>query len=114
MKSTENNNNNNSAVIPIQQAQTFHSSYSINQDKLQRENQVGYGGYGTIYRGMYYKSPVAIKELNIAQRNSNAKLQFEREARILAKLKHPHIITCFGYSIDANPPFIVMQLMDKR
>lgn len=92
------------------------NTYYVNFKQLQvfKENKLGNGGYGTVYLGLYYKTPVAIKELNEKQISPQAKDYFRREAEILAHLKHPNIIPCFGYSLKKDTSFIIMQLMDKE
>ena len=92
------------------------NSYLVNDKQLQvfKEKKLGSGSYGTVYLGRYYKTPVAIKELNEKQTNQAAKRYFIREAEILTHLKHPNIVSCFGYSLDGDTPFIIMQLMDQK
>ena len=82
--------------------------------QIHRNERLGSGAYGTVYRGLYYKTPVAIKELNDKQRSKKAAQLFKKEAKIISSLKHAHIVTCYCYSIDSNPPFIVMELMNER
>src|SRR6266566_4105769 len=40
--------------------------------------------------------------------------RFEREARHVAALSHPRIVTVFDCGIDRNTPFIVMELVAGR
>ena len=114
-KVDDSNNDINYHEFTIPQAISKTPFYvEMKQLQIQKECKLGSGGYGTVYRGLYYNTPVAIKELNEKQINPDAKRYFKREAEILAQLKHPNIIPCYGYSLDNDTPFILMQLMDQK
>lgn len=77
---------------------------------------IGAGGMGQVYRAfdLRLQRDVAIKVLpEDLARSSLASGRFEREARVLAKLHHPHICTIFelGESSD-HRHFIVMELLE--
>lgn len=38
--------------------------------------------------------------------------QFEREAKIVAGLRNPHIVQVFDYGVDGGMPYLVMELLD--
>ncbi|MEO8595818.1 MAG: protein kinase [Candidatus Solibacter sp.] len=69
------------------------------------EGLLGAGGMGQVYkaRDTRLDRPVAIKVSN--QRFSN---RFEREARSIAALNHPHICTLY----DVGPNYLVMELVE--
>src|SRR5262245_29436069 len=75
---------------------------------------LGSGGMGDVYRARDTKlgRDVAIKVLPASFANDPDRLaRFEREARVLASLNHPHIAQIYG--LDASPsPFIVMELVE--
>ena len=66
---------------------------------------LGAGGMGQVFRGRDTRlnRPVAIKVLN-AQFSD----RFEREARAISSLNHPHICTLY----DVGPDFLVMELLE--
>lgn len=54
---------------------------------------IGKGGSGTVYKGTYLGAPVAIKVLrNEAMEDQENLIRFEREAQILASIRHPNVI----------------------
>ena len=69
------------------------------------EGPLGSGGMGEVFRAVDTRlaRPVAIK---ISQAQFNAR--FEREARAISSLNHPHICTLF----DVGPNYLVMELCE--
>jgi hypothetical protein len=72
---------------------------------------IGAGSMGEVYkaRDTRLERPVAIKVLppHIAQRE-DLRARFEREARAVAALNHPHICTLY----DVGPGYMVMELIE--
>jgi predicted ATPase/class 3 adenylate cyclase/tRNA A-37 threonylcarbamoyl transferase component Bud32 len=77
--------------------------------------QVGKGGMATVYRA-YQPSMdrhVAVKVIHksIAE-DAQAFERFRREARIIARLEHPHILPVYDFDGAHDPPYIVMRYVD--
>ncbi len=78
---------------------------------------VGSGGMATVYKGYQASMDryVAIKVLpqNLSQ-NAQFLERFEREAKAIAKLEHPHILPAhdFGEDADAGITYIAMRYVD--
>jgi len=78
---------------------------------------LGAGGMGEVYRA--YDSrlhrEVAIKVLPEAvARDPDRRARFEREARILASLNHPHIAQVYGLEDAGGTPALVMELVESQ
>ena len=68
--------------------------------------RLGAGGMGEVYRGRDTRlgRDVAIKILPVVFAPDPERLaRFEREARLLASLNHPHIAAIYGIETDAEP-----------
>ncbi len=81
-------------------------------------DEVGHGGMATVYRGTdrVLGRDVAIKVLHrhLCQR-AEARERFAREARIIAKLRHPNIVEVYDFSgEDQANAFIVTEYVDGR
>jgi eukaryotic-like serine/threonine-protein kinase len=79
------------------------------------ESELGAGGVGTVYRAVHLKLDrhVALKVIQERFGKSRELLQrFEREARALAALSHPHIITVTDYGVHDEMPYLVMELLE--
>ena len=79
---------------------------------------LGSGGMGTVYvgRSIDLDRPVAVKVIHpeLAQHESFAR-RFEREARALARLSHPNIVSCYHVGRTAEGArYLLMELVDGR
>ena len=77
--------------------------------------EIGQGGFATVYRAHDTELDrfVAVKELKPALiQDSNWVKRFQREARAIARLDHPHIITVHDVIEENNRFLIVMRLVD--
>ncbi len=79
--------------------------------------ELGRGGMGVVYEGRqgYLDRSVAIKVLlkQFTGGSTQFSDRFQREAKILAQLNHPHIVACYqaGVADDGNC-FLVMEFID--
>src|SRR5678815_2325203 len=78
-------------------------------------SHLGSGGMGDVYQATDSKlgRSVAIKFLPEAfSHDSDRVARFEREARVLASLNHPHIAGIYGLEESGERKFLVMELVD--
>ena len=76
---------------------------------------IGAGGMGEVYKGRDTRldRTVAIKVLpGDLSADPNRRARFEREAKTIAGLSHPHICTLHDVGEDAGSLFIVMEHLD--
>jgi eukaryotic-like serine/threonine-protein kinase len=76
---------------------------------------IGAGGMGEVYRARDTRldREVAIKVLPSAMaRDPDRLARFEREARVLASLNHPHIATIYGLEESTEGTALAMELVD--
>jgi serine/threonine-protein kinase len=81
----------------------------------QIEAHLGSGGMGDVYRARDTRlgRTVAIKVLPEAVASDPERVaRFEREARLLASLNHPHIAALYGMEPHGTRPFLVMELVE--
>ena len=79
--------------------------------------RLGEGGMGVVYRAIdeQLHRPVAIKILAAAVRGDLDRLaRFRNEARALAALNHPNIITIYEVGVVDTTPFIATELVAGR
>jgi serine/threonine-protein kinase len=73
------------------------------------------GGMSGVYRGLDLRldRPVALKIMDSRYAGDNQFLtRFQREARAVAKLKHPGLVAVYDQGIDGAHPFLVMELVE--
>lgn len=78
-----------------------------------RVREVGRGGMGVVYaaRDVALDCPVAVKVPHPEAAEGVSRDRFEREARTLARLRHPGIVAVRGARFGAGRPFFVMDLL---
>ncbi|MEM9073514.1 MAG: protein kinase [Myxococcota bacterium] len=87
------------------------------EERYRLDDHLGEGGVGWVFRATHLKlgSEVAIKMLQERfSEHSMMRPRFVREAKALAALKHPHIVTITDFSFSRDRPYIVMELLDGR
>jgi serine/threonine protein kinase/tetratricopeptide (TPR) repeat protein len=79
--------------------------------------KLGEGGMGEVYRASDTKlgREVAIKVLPASfSRDPQSLGRFEREAKALASLNHPHIAAIHGFDADQGTHFLVLELVEGQ
>ena len=77
--------------------------------------QLGQGGMATVYKAYHASLDryVAMKVLHPAFREDPSfTARFTREARVVAKLEHPHIVPIYDYSEFEGQPYLVMKFIE--
>lgn len=78
--------------------------------------EIGRGGMATVYCA-YQPSVgrnVALKTLQKSiSGDEQAVLRFQREARLVARLEHPHILPVYDFDGACDPPYIVMRFLNS-
>jgi len=77
--------------------------------------QLGSGGMATVFKAYHASLDryVAIKVLHPAfKQDPNFLSRFQREARIVAKLEHPHIVPVYDFSEAGGQPYLVMRFIE--
>src|SRR3954464_5094967 len=77
--------------------------------------QIGTGGMSTVYRAFdtVLERQVAIKLMHREIASDGDQLErFRREARAVAQLNHPHIVTVIDAGEDDNTPYIVFEYVE--
>lgn len=85
--------------------------------KWRVEKRLGAGGMGTVYLAtdLTVDRPVALKFLLPAlAAETEYRARFEQEARVMAKVDHPNLVTLYGVERDGEVPFLVMKHVTGR
>jgi serine/threonine protein kinase len=86
-------------------------SNTVLQDRYKIVRQLGQGGMGTVYEAIDQRldTTVALKETFFA--DERLRKQFEREARLLARLHHPALPRVSDHFSEGDGQFLVMQFI---
>jgi tRNA A-37 threonylcarbamoyl transferase component Bud32 len=85
------------------------------QGRYRLEERIGSGGMSTVYRAFdeTLERWVAVKVLHHTMEDDPVQLErFRREARTVARLSHPHVVTVIDAGEDDGHPFIVFEYID--
>jgi serine/threonine protein kinase len=77
--------------------------------------QLGKGGMATVYRAFHPQMErfVAVKIIHAALAQGEEGMErFKQEARLIARLEHPHLLPVYDYDPANNPPYIVMRYLE--
>ena len=77
--------------------------------------ELGKGGMATVYRAYQPNTDrfVAVKVIHRAIASDSAGLErFQREARLVTRLEHPHLLPIYDYNGSHDPPYIVMRFLE--
>src|SRR5262245_2397932 len=88
----------------------------LNIGRYQVTDRLGHGGMGTVFlaRDPSLERFVAIKLMRNGFDNTDLRERFVREARAVAALRHPCIVTLFEYGDHQGQPFIVMEYVTGK
>ncbi len=78
--------------------------------------EVGKGGMATVYRAYQpaLDRYVAVKVIHRSiSGDSSATERFQREARLVTRLEHPHLLPIHDYNATHDPPYIVMRYLES-
>jgi hypothetical protein len=84
-------------------------------ERFRLEEQIGSGGMSTVYRAFdpTLERSVAIKVMHRAISDDPDQLErFRREARAVARLSHPHVVTVIDFGEDDRTPYIVLEYIE--
>jgi len=85
-------------------------SYIVDEDEVTEKKEIGRGGFGIVYKGIWRTIDVAVKELFSGVIDKAKEKYFKEEWLIMAKLRHPNIVTFYGYT-DGSKYSIIMAYM---
>jgi TonB family protein len=92
------------------------SAAPLNIGRYQVTDRLGEGGMGVVYlaRDTSLERFVAIKLLRAGFNTADLRARFVKEARAVASLRHPCIVTVYEYGDHDGQPFIVMEYVNGK
>jgi serine/threonine protein kinase len=96
------------AVYPAAPGRTLDGRYTL-------VRRLGRGGTSSVWQALDQRLDrlVAVKLLEQTDEPDAAE-RFDREARITARLRSPHLVELFDYGFDGGQPFLVLELLEGR
>ncbi|CAM8967643.1 unnamed protein product [Rhodiola kirilowii] len=83
-------------------------------DNFSRKHELGRGGFGVVYKGMLEDgTQIAVKRMEAGVLSNNVLDEFQSEIRVLSKVRHRHLVSLLGYSIEGNERLLVYEYMSQ-
>lgn len=73
---------------------------------------IGRGGFGHVYKAVHHTTTRADAVKVLSRISSRRVGYFANEVHLVARLRHPNIVTLYEAHLDANPPFYSMELIE--
>lgn len=91
----------------------------MSQERYEIRGKIGQGGVGAVYQAFdtQLNREVAIKRVLAEggyEDQEEATKHLLKEATALSSVQHPHIVTVYDAGIDADGPYVVMELIHGR
>ncbi len=102
-------------TVDVERAREFGDRRERLLDRFVILDRLGSGGMGEVYAAYDEKldRKIALKVLHRARRlSTRARARMLREARALARLSHPNVVTIFDVGVEDDDVFIAMELVD--
>ncbi|XP_015898852.3 receptor protein kinase TMK1 [Ziziphus jujuba] len=78
------------------------------------ENELGRGGFGVVYKGeLDDGTKLAVKRMEAGVISSKALDEFQSEIAVLSKVRHRHLVSLLGYSIEGSERILVYEYMPQ-
>lgn len=78
------------------------------------ENELGRGGFGVVYKGeLDDGTKIAVKRMEGGVISNKALDEFQSEIAILSKVRHRHLVSLLGFSIQGNERILVYEYMHQ-
>ena len=103
-RSTEQRNN-------LQSERNCDWAITENEIQIKRDQELGSGAWGTVYRGEFHGCDVAVKEMHPLLLNDRNRQLFEREVDIASRCRHPCLLQFIG-ATTGERPLLVTEIMD--
>jgi len=87
--------------------------WTINFDDLEFGEEIGSGAFGTVFKGDYYGTVVAIKRLNASNNLQQEHLNkyIQREVALLKGIHHPNIVQFMGLCKHDSGTYLVTEFV---
>ena len=88
-------------------------NYRVDYAELESLQLIGRGSYGTVYKGIYRDTVVAVKRLNYQENRQDIMDDFQAETAVLCELRHPNVVLFMGACFDPPNLAIIIEYMPR-
>lgn len=96
----------------LRRAGSVHADWEIDGSEVNVGKSLGAGKFGVVKEATWRGAPVAVKLLRTSTTDDDAKFRFDREACLLANMRHPNILMFLGAVISPSGIMVVTERLD--
>ncbi|KAI6231205.1 Tyrosine-protein kinase [Aphelenchoides besseyi] len=86
------------------------TKYQLAHKDIRLIRKIGSGSYGTVYKGLLVRKPVAVKRIDSYGKTGQKLKEMMKEARVMQIYDHKNIVKFYGFVVDRPPYLLVMEL----
>lgn len=102
------------AATPAGKTPAMNTAFEIPPHAVRFGAQVGSGGFGVVFKGVYAGETVAIKKIHAhALGNAGAVAEFQAEVAVLSSVRHPNIVRFVGACTLPPALMIVTEFLER-
>jgi len=102
------------AATPTGKTPAMNAAFEIPPHAVRFGAQVGSGGFGVVFKGVYAGEMVAIKKIHShALGNAASVAEFQSEVAVLSAVRHPNIVRFVGACTMPPALMIVTEFLEK-
>ncbi|CAO1942022.1 unnamed protein product [Urochloa humidicola] len=95
--------------LPIMDLSSIHEA----TNSFSKENKLGEGGFGPVYRGVLSGgAEIAVKRLSARSRQGAA--EFRNEVELIAKLQHRNLVRLLGCCVEREEKMLIYEYLPNR
>ncbi|KAL0846564.1 hypothetical protein Bca101_019810 [Brassica carinata] len=100
-------------ITGLQSLQFDFKTIEVTTDKFSRNNKVGEGGFGDVYKGTLPNGTiVAVKRLS--KNSGQGKQEFKNEVVLMAKLQHRNLVRLLDFCLEADEQILVYEFVPNK
>lgn len=98
----------------LRQELETNSAWILDRNEIQMIEEIGKGAYGTVIKGKFQGTDVAVKRMHGLLSSQYYRGLFKREMNIASQCHHPCLLQLIGATNDDQSPLLVTELLDTN
>lgn len=75
---------------------------------------LGSGGFGEVFKGIWQRYDVAIKQIFLKTFSTDLDKEFRNEVAIMSRCRHPSLVHLYGIALQDNSKYLIMEYLPNK